>query len=49
MDAFSRASPLNLGIAPGSHRQIGQVFRFGSSPGRLGQSQNILVAQLSST
>jgi hypothetical protein len=41
--------PLSTGSAPGSPRQTGQTWVFGSAPNAVGQPQNILVAVLSST
>ncbi len=47
--AFFTASRLSTGNAPGSPKQVGQTFLFGSSPKLVAQEQKIFVAVLSWT
>ena len=46
--ASSTACSFSTGSEPGSPRQTGQTFVFGSSPNAFGQPQNSLVAVCSS-
>ncbi len=47
--AYSTATRLITGIAPGRARQVGHTWVFGSAPNSVRQPQNIFVAVPSST